>query len=465
MTEQGVSGARVSVIGAGRSGVAAAILLAARGASVLLSELGSVAKGEIGRLHQCGVEVETGGHSERVLDVDFGVVSPGIPPSAPGVKALEQRGIQLYSEIEVASWFCRARIVGITGTDGKTTTATLVHDIVTAEGPLQGSRCWGVGNIGVPFSAMVGQMEEGDTAVVELSSYQLERCESFRPDVAVLTNITPDHLARYGGSMKRYADAKFRICMNQKEGDTLIYNADDPLLEEHFCGGAFPFRRVPFSLHEPPSAALMQSGAFLRDGEIVVARDGSERRVVRTDGFLKNSFRGRHNIYNALAAVAVSDALGIDDGVVRDALGAFEGVRHRQQFVRRLAGSDWINDSKATNVNAMHQALEAVGGKIVLIAGGRDKGNDYSAVLPLVADKVELLLAIGESSQLLADAFKGVVRVQQAASLEGAVSLARAAAGEGWTVLFSPGCASFDMFRDFEERGEQFMQCVNSLEE
>jgi len=465
MTGQSVSGARVSVIGAGKSGVAAAILLAGRGASVLLSELGSLGEDEIERLRQCGVGVESGGHSERALDVDFSVVSPGIPPSASAVKALEERGIQLYSEIEVASWFCRARIVGITGTDGKTTTATLVHDIAAAEGSLRGNRAWGVGNIGVPFSAMVGEMEEGDTAVVELSSYQLERCVSFRPDVSVLTNITPDHLGRYDGSMERYAAAKFRICMNQKEGDTLIYNADDSLLEEHFGGGAFPFRRVPFSLEEPPSAGVMHNGVFLRDGEIVVARDGGERRVARTDGFLKNSFRGRHNIYNALAAVAVSEALGIGDGVVRDGLGAFQGVRHRQQFVRRLGGADWINDSKATNVNAMRQALEAVEGKIVLIAGGRDKGNDYRPVLPLVAEKVELLLSIGESRALLAEAFKGVARIQEAASLEGAVSLARAAAGEGWTVLFSPGCASFDMFRNFEERGDYFMQCVNSLEE
>jgi UDP-N-acetylmuramoylalanine--D-glutamate ligase len=441
------------------------MLLARNGASALLSELGPLAGEEVERLRRCGVAVESGGHSERALNVDFSVVSPGIPPSAPALKELEGRGIPLYSEIEVASWFCRAKIVGITGTDGKTTTATLVHEIAEAEGRLRGRGAWSVGNIGVPFSAMVENMKEGDAAIVELSSYQLELCVSFRPDVAVLTNITPDHLGRYGGSMQRYAEAKFRICMNQKEGDTLIYNADDPFLEEHFGGGAFPFRRVPFSLQEQPSAAVLEGGVFLRDGEIVVAGEGKGRGVVRTEEFLKNSFRGRHNIYNALAAVAVSGALGIGDGVVLDALRAFEGVRHRQQFVRHLGGSDWINDSKATNVNAMRQALEAVPGKIVLIAGGRDKGNDYGSLLPLAADKVELLLAVGESRPLLSAAFNGVVRVQEVGSLEEAVALARSFAGEGRTVLFSPGCASFDMFGNFEERGEHFIQCVNSMEE
>ncbi len=460
-----IRGKKVSVIGAGKSGVAVAKLLKREGAEVLLSELGRIGEKEVLCLKEMQILFEERGHSENVYDVDFCVISPGIPPSAPVVKTMLARGIPLYSEIEIASRFCKARIVGITGTDGKTTTATLIHCICEEDGRQQGYRSYSVGNIGVPFASMVGEMNVGDVAVVELSSYQLERCFAFRPEVAVITNITPDHLDRYEHDMQRYAEAKFRIFMNQSGNDTLIYNADDSMLSDHFRGAAdrFPFRIVPFGMEPVPDGSV-DPRMVLLDGEtIVVSQAFGEEPVLVTSDFLKSSFRGRHNISNVLAAVAAAKALGIGNEAVRSALMGFRGVEHRQEFVLTINGVDWVNDSKATNINAMRQAIEAVPDTAVLIAGGRDKGNDYASIMELVRNKVTLLIAIGESQAKIASFFEGIVPLKVAASLEDAVFFACQSATPGQAVLFSPGCASFDMFENFEERGLQFKQCVHHL--
>jgi UDP-N-acetylmuramoylalanine--D-glutamate ligase len=461
-----LSGKKVSVLGAGISGIAAAELLCREGAAVLVSELGSIGSKECLRLQESGITFEQEGHSERVYDADFCVISPGIPQHAPVVRNMLEKGIPIYSEIELAALFCKARVVGITGTDGKTTTSTLVHRICEADGLLHGYRAFSVGNIGVPFSSLVQEMNAGDIAVVELSSYQLERCFTFRPDVAVITNITPDHLNRYEGDMHRYAAAKFRIYSNQGANDTLIYNEDDPMLRENFAGDTarFPFRIMPFGIDQERGGGIGRRMVFL-DGDTIMVRkaDGRERVAVTSD-FLKNSFRGRHNIYNVLAAVAVSRALGIGDEVVRSVLREFTGVEHRQEFVMTVNGAGWVNDSKATNINAMRQALEAAPGKVVLIAGGQDKGNDYASISELVRQKVALLVAIGESKAKIVSSFQDIVAVKPAESLEEAVSIAREAAEPGQTVLFSPGCASFDMFENFEDRGRQFKECVHQLQ-
>ncbi len=457
-------GRKVSVIGAGKSGIAAAELLCSAGADVLLSESGRIEEHEVLRLQKKKISVEHEGHSDRVYDADFCVISPGIPPYSQVVKNLESKGIHIVSEIELASRFCKAKIVGITGTDGKTTTSTLVHRICEADGLRNGYRSFSAGNIGVPFSSLVQDMTEGDIAVVELSSYQLERCFTFRPDVAVITNITPDHLNRYEGDIYRYAATKFRIYANQGDADTLIYNEDDELLREHFAGWEFPFAIVPFGL-EPAADGGIDRREVLVDGEMIVVRtpDGDDQ-VIETAEFLKNSFRGRHNISNVLAAVAAARALGIGNEVVRSVLREFKGVEHRQEFVMTLNGASWVNDSKATNINAMRQALESVPGTCVLIAGGQDKGNDYTSIARLVREKVSLLIAIGESQGKISAAFEGIVAVSEAGSLADAVALAHEAAVEGETVLFSPGCASFDMFENFEDRGIKFKQCVHQLQ-
>ncbi len=459
-----LSGKKVSVIGAGKSGIAAAELLCSEGSQVLLSDFGRIEESVVRRLESQKISVEEKGHSERVFDADLCVISPGIPPSARVVNAMESKGIQIVSEIELASRFCKARVVGITGTDGKTTTSTLIHRILAADGLRNGYRSFSVGNIGVPFSSLAKEMTSRDVAVVELSSYQLERCFTFRPDVAVITNITPDHLNRYEGDINRYAAAKFRIYANQGEGDTLIYNEDDPLLREHFGGWEFPFAILPFGL-ESATGGLEDRRIVLVDNESVAVRssDGKEK-VIEISEFLKNSFRGRHNISNVLAAVAVAQALGVDSEVVRSVLREFKGVEHRQEFVMTVNGVSWVNDSKATNINAMRQALEAVPGSSVLIAGGQDKGNDYPSIAGLVKEKVSLIIAIGESKGKITAAFDGIVAVQEAGSLAEAVSIAHEAAAAGETVLFSPGCASFDMFENFEDRGIKFKQCVHQLQ-
>ncbi len=460
-----LTGKKVSVIGAGKSGMAAAELLCRKGAKVLVSEFGPVRAEDWQRLKEMPLSMEQDGHSERVYDADFCVLSPGIPPSAEVVVTMEARGIPMYSEIEIASRFCKAKIVGVTGTDGKTTTSTLVHRLCEEDGIQRGYRAFSVGNIGVPFSAMVLDMHVGDVAVVELSSYQLERSPTFRPDVAVITNITPDHLDRYGGKLTRYAAAKFRIYANQGSENTLVYNEDDPMLREHFCNGAerFSFKLIPFGM-DSFAGTRCDSPVVGLEGDTVVVRtlDGNEP-VVAISDFLKNSFRGRHNISNVLAVVAVARALGIDSEVVRRVLREFRGVEHRQEYVATINGVDWVNDSKATNINAMRTALEALPGTAVLLAGGRDKGNDYASISEIVRKKISLLIALGESQKKIVSAFKGVVPVEAVASLEDAVLMAHHAVSPGQTVLFSPGCASFDMFNNFEERGMKFKQCVHQL--
>ncbi|MCX6177962.1 MAG: UDP-N-acetylmuramoyl-L-alanine--D-glutamate ligase, partial [Chlorobiales bacterium] len=418
-----IVGKKVSVLGAGKSGIAVAELLCAEGAAVLVSELGGIDENVLVRLQSQNISFEHEGHSERVYDADFCVISPGIPPYAEVVKTLQARGIQIFSEIEVASLFCKARIVGITGTDGKTTTSTLIHRLCEADGLRSGYRSFSVGNIGVPFSSMVREMSSGDVAVVELSSYQLERCFTFKPDVALITNITPDHLNRYDGDLYKYAAAKFRIYANQGVEDTLIYNEDDLLLREHFSGKTFPFNIVPFGIERVGGNDGIDRRLVLLDGDAIVVRtlDGDDR-VMVTSEFLKNSFRGRHNISNVLAAVAAARVLGISNEVVRSVLMEFKGVEHRQEFVVTLNGACWVNDSKATNINAMRQALESVPGTCVLIAGGRDKGNDYASIAGLVRKKVALIIALGESKEKIVSAFKGIVSVKEAVSLDDAVS-------------------------------------------
>ncbi len=460
-----IKGKKISVIGAGKSGLAAAELLVRQGASVLVSEIGTFDEQTRLHLQELRISCEDGGHTESVYDADFCVLSPGIPPHVPVVQAMQARGIPLYSEIEVASLFCRARIVGITGTDGKTTTSTIVHRICEEEGRRNGYRSFSVGNIGIPFSSMVMEMHENDVAVVELSSYQLERSPTFRPDVSVITNITPDHLDRYGGEMQRYAAAKFRIYANQCSQDTLVYNADDGLLNAHFTAqdASFQFQLIPFGM-EPVADDSLDCRTILLDNEVIIARTAeADEPIIAITEFLKNSFRGRHNISNVLAAIAVARALGISHEAIVAALKAFDGVEHRQEFVKTINGVDWVNDSKATNLNAMRQALASLPATAVLIAGGRDKGNDYSTVADLVREKITLLIAIGESAPKIIAAFDGVVPLKAASSLEEALRFAREAAVQGQTVLFSPACASFDMFDNFEDRGRQFKQCVHRL--
>ena len=476
-----VAGARVTVVGAARSGLAAARLLARHGATVLLSDAKPAAEGVADALALAGVAVEAGGHTKRALDADWLVVSPGVPTSAPVVQAALRQRLPVYSEIEVASWFAAGPVVAITGSNGKTTTTSLVGHILA-----QAGRAHVVaGNIGFAFADYADTMDAGAVAVLEVSSFQLDHVATFRPRVSVLLNITPDHLDRYDHSVEAYAAAKFRVFENAGPGDWLVYNYDDAAVREaaEAHGAAHPgVTLAPFS-----AEAELPFGAFVRrDAAGAPGEPGPEQIVLSlstqpsaptsppnvTQPFMPTAdlaLPGRHNLYDSLAAAIVARALEVRSDIVRESLTRFEGVPHRLEKVRTLGGVAYVNDSKATNVNAVWYALESFagpprGGRVVLIAGGKDKGNDYEPLKPLVAAKVAGIVAIGESAETVErELGPHAPRVATAASMEEAIQFARLMAEPGDTVLLSPACASFDMFDDYEDRGNTFKRLVHAL--
>jgi len=445
---------RVTVVGGARSGLAVARLLRKAGAQVFLTEQKPAAAGLEAMLDALGVSYEFGGHTARALEADLMVVSPGVPSTIPLVVQALRTGIPVYAEIEVASWFCKAPIVAVTGTNGKTTTTSLIGYIFRQAG----RRTIVAGNIGYPFSDYVLDTTPDDVVVLEVSSFQLDHVATFRPRVSVLLNLTPDHLDRYNYSFNEYAQSKFRIFANQRDQDVLVYNHDDVLIRSaaeraHQKRG---LRILGFSQKEE-----LSEGAFVREGYLVFRIDKQEEVLMHTD---KLALRGRHNLYNSLAAAVAARVMEVRNDVVRESLASFEGVPHRLEFVRELDGVRYINDSKATNVNAVWYALESFSCPIVLIAGGRDKGNDYTVLKPLVAEKVRALVAIGESAdKLMAELGPLVPHAVKAQSMEEAIRYARLFAEPGDVVLLSPACASFDMFENYEERGDTFRRLVMSL--
>ncbi len=468
----GVAGTRVTVVGAARSGLAAAQLLARHGAHVFLTDAGAVAQGAAETLTAAGVTFEAGGHTRRALDADWLVVSPGVPTSAPIVQSALRQRLPVYSEIEVASWFCAGPIVAITGSNGKTTTTSLVaHLFATA-----GRKHVVAGNIGFAFADYADTIAADTAAVVEVSSFQLDHIATFRPRVAVLLNITPDHLDRYEHSLEKYADSKHRVYENLGAGDWLVASADDPLVTDRVVGRA----------HDGATTALFSLETEAHPGAFVqIDAAGTEQIVLALPGSPADSHTsppnvilmptadlalpGRHNLYDSLAAAIVARAMEIRSDIVRESLTSFEGVPHRLEKVRTLGGVAYVNDSKATNVNAVWYALESFagpprGGRVVLIAGGKDKGNDYGPLQPLVEAKVGGIVAIGESAETVErELGPHAPTVARAASMEEAIQFARLMAEPGDTVLLSPACASFDMFDNYEDRGDTFKRLVNAL--
>ncbi len=471
----GVSGARVTVVGAARSGLAAARLLARHGATVFLTDSGAVPAGAAEALATAGVPFEAGGHTRRALDADWLVVSPGVPTAAPIVQSALRQRLPVYSEIEVASWFCAGPIVAITGSNGKTTTTSLVgHLFATAGRPHVVA-----GNIGYAFADYADTVDADAAAILEVSSFQLDHVAAFRPRVSVLLNVTPDHLDRYDHSLEQYAASKVRVFENAGAGDWLVYNHDDAFVraaaEAHLA--AHPgVVAAPFSIE-----AELPQGAFVR-----LDADGAEHIVLALPDPSPTSppnvilmptadlaLPGRHNLYDSLAAAIVARAMEIRSDIVRESLTSFEGVPHRLEKVRTLNGVAYVNDSKATNVNAVWYALESFagprpggggGGRVVLIAGGKDKGNDYGPLQPLVEAKVGGVVAIGESAETVErELGPHAPAVARASSMEEAIQFARLMAEPGDTVLLSPACASFDMFDNYEDRGDTFKRLVNAL--
>ena len=451
LTPEEIKTKRTLVVGLARSGVAACNVLRDMGAEVRATDAkpASGVGPEVAALAARGVELELGQNSvEFARDCDLIVVSPGVALDIPLIEWAYKNGKTVTGEVELAFCLSEARFAAVTGTNGKSTTVSLLGEIMG--GATEKVRVGG--NIGYPVSALAKGLGDDWTVVIEVSSFQLDTSLSFRPEVAVLLNISPDHLDRYP-SYEAYVRSKARLFANQTVDDFAIANYDDPDSMKALEGSSA--RKLFFSIERE-----VPEGAFLK-GENVVVRAGGKETMV----FLTNDLRirGPHNLANGLAAALAATVLGVDAGTIRKTIGGFKGLEHRFEYVDTVGGVEFINDSKATNLDAMERALEATGPRPVVIAGGRDKGGDWPAVAGLVGRSVKSILAIGEARDRIREAFSGVVPVEVVGSLGEAVRRAFEVASRGETVLLSPGCASFDMFDNFEHRGREFKRVVAEI--
>ena len=443
---------RLVVLGGGESGVGAAILGKDKGMDVFLSDFGQIPERYRRQLDDEGIEWEQGQHTlDRILSADEVVKSPGIPPTAPVVRAIVEKGIPVISEIEMAGRFTDAKMVCITGSNGKTTTTLLTYHILREAGINVGL----AGNVGRSLALQVARSPH-DVYVIELSSFQLENMYEFKANIAVMLNITPDHLDRYDYKMDNYVKAKFRIIRNLTADDAFIFWQDDPVIQRQLEQVATEARLFPFAEHEE-----QQSHAWVDDeGELVFDTSETSLRMPRAE----LSLNGLHNLYNSMAAGLSACLLDIKKEDIRRALSDFEGVEHRLEPAGTVDGVRYINDSKATNVNSCWYALESMPCDTVLILGGKDKGNDYSEIEPLVREKVKAIVCMGKDNTKLLDYFGGIVdEIRDTHSLADAMAACREIAQPGDTVLLSPCCASFDLFSSYEDRGRQFKQAVAEM--
>lgn len=444
---------KLAVLGAGESGVGTAILARQKGFDVWVSDNGQIGDSYKKMLQDARIPFEEGGHTaSRILDAALVVKSPGIPATVPIVQKLKAQQTPVIAEIEFAAQYTNAKLIGITGSNGKSTTTMLTYHILSQSGLNVGL----AGNIGRSFALQVAR-EQYDYYVLELSSFMLDDMTYFRADTAVLLNITPDHLDRYGHKLENYADSKFRIVRNQQPGDFFIYCADDPVtiktLERHHIAA----KMLPFSLH-----TWVEPGAYLNDNNELVIN------VPNQDTFTMDinelSLQGKHNVYNNMASGLVAKAQELRNASMKESMGSFKNIPHRLEFVACIAGVNYINDSKATNVNAVWYALESFAPHVVLIMGGVDKGNDYEMLRDLVRTKVRAIVCIGKDNSRIYDSLEDDAQIiVNSSSMRDAVEIASHLAQKGDTVLLSPACASFDWFRNFEDRGNQFKEAVMDL--
>jgi UDP-N-acetylmuramoylalanine--D-glutamate ligase len=449
-----LNGKKVTIIGGGRSGLAVSRLLVEAGGRVFLTEKNPPTHQLIEALDRIGATYEFEGHTARALEADFLVISPGVPSTLTLVQQALRLGLPVYSEIEVASWFCKAPMVAITGSNGKTTTTSLIGHVFRQSG----RRTIVAGNIGFPFSDYLHDLTPDDVVVLEVSSFQLDHIATFRPRVSVLLNITPDHLDRYNHDFNLYAQSKFRVFENQTGQDVLVYNHDDALIRDYVAvvQKRRDLKAMGFSLETEP-----ETGAFVRNGALVLRIHQDEEVLMQAEQL---ALRGRHNLYNSLAAAIAARVMEVRSNVVRESLASFEGVPHRLEFVREIDHVRYVNDSKATNVNAVWYALESFDEPILLLAGGRDKGNDYTPLKPLVRQKVRAVIALGESAEkVMQELGTQAEHSLRAQTMEEAVKMAHMLALPGDVVLLSPACASFDMFQNYEDRGDTFKRLVENL--
>lgn len=446
-------GARLVVLGGGESGVGAAILGKKLGMDVFLSDMGAIAPRYAAELDRRGIPYEQGGHTEElILNADEVVKSPGIPLDAPLIVKLRERSIPVISEIELAGRHSDARMVCITGSNGKTTTTMLIYHILRKAGIDAGL----AGNVGKSLAWQVAEAPH-DVYVVELSSFQLDNMYRFHANIAVIMNITPDHLDRYGYKFENYVKAKFRILQNLTPADAFIYWEGDPVIADQLRQITTEARMLPFSEHHKDGVAAWVNA----QDNLVIKTPAEDFEMPRKE----LSLPGLHNLYNSMAAGLSACLLNVRSEVLRQALSDFQGVEHRLELAGVVDGVRWINDSKATNVNSTWYALESMpeSKSTVLILGGKDKGNDYSEILPLVRQRVKAIVAMGLHNEKIVDFFKDVVPVVSTSSLADAVAECRRAASKGDTVLLSPCCASFDLFHSYEDRGDRFKAAVKAL--
>ena len=441
----------LAVLGAGESGVGTAILGIQEGYKVFVSDFGGIKEKYKDVLEHFGINWEEHKHSEDILlKADLVMKSPGIPDTAPIVQKLSAKGIPVISEIEFAARFTDATIIGITGSNGKTTTTMLTYHLLKAGGLNVGM----AGNIGDSFAKMVAE-EDYDHYVLEISSFQLDGIADFRPHIAVITNITPDHLDRYEYRMEKYVQSKFRITENQLATDFFIYDADDEEILKALQNIPVKAKMLPFSLTQN-----FAEGAEIENENIKINTPHNSLEM-STDIV---ALQGKHNLKNTMAASMVANLMGIRDDVIRKSISNFQGAPHRLEPILKIHHVNYINDSKATNVNATYYALESMTSPTVWIVGGQDKGNDYSALMPLVREKVKAIVCLGLDNTKLKEAFGNVVEpFVETFAMSEAVKVAYKIAERGDTVLLSPACASFDLFKNYEDRGEQFKEAIKQL--
>jgi UDP-N-acetylmuramoylalanine--D-glutamate ligase len=444
------TGKHIVILGAGESGIGAAILAQKMGWNVFVSDSGAITEAFKQELTHYNLEWEEGKHSEsRILNADLIIKSPGISEKVPLIKTLCEKGIKLISEIEFAGYYSHAKTICITGSNGKTTTTMLTYHILKKAGINVGL----AGNVGKSFAKQVAE-EDFEWYVLELSSFQLDDMFDFKADIAILTNITPDHLDRYEYNMQNYVDSKFRILQNQTANDWFIYNYDDPIISKEVAKRSIASNQAPFSLSKE-----MKIGGYVNKEQLIININKQFTMSIH-----ELALKGKHNTQNSLASGIASRILEIRKEVVRESLEDFVNVEHRLEFVAKVNGIEFINDSKATNVNATWFALESMEKPTVWIVGGVDKGNDYAELADLVKEKVKAIICLGLDNQKLIEAFDGVVdTIVEARSAMEAVAYGYRLAKNDETVLLSPACASFDLFENYEDRGNQFKSAVRSL--
>ena len=442
---------RVVVLGGGESGVGSAVLAKVKGFDVFLSDMGKLSEKYVAMLEEWKIPYEQGCHSEDlILNADEVIKSPGIPETAPMVQKVLEKGIGIVSEIEFAGRYDSAKKVCITGSNGKTTTTSLIYHLLQQAGLNVGLG----GNIGKSYAYQVAT-EQHDIYVLELSSFQLDNVYDFKADIAIITNITPDHLDRYQYNMENYVKSKFRITRNMSSEDCFIFCSDDEITVNHLNQIVVKAQQLPFTQKEE-----LKQGAFVKEDKMIVRYKEQE-----CDMYLQElALGGKHNIYNSMAAALAAKAMDIDNEVIREGLSSFQAVEHRLEKVLSIRDVLYINDSKATNVDAAWYALECQTRPVIWIVGGTDKGNDYSTLVELAREKVKAIICLGVDNSKIHAAFEGVVpQMVDVTSAQDAVKTADSMASAGDVVLLSPCCASFDLFKNYEDRGRQFKEAVRNL--